>query len=184
MMASLLYLKHAFNESDESVVERWGESPIWQMFSGEIYFEHRAPCDASLLSRFRRLMGEEGVEELLAQTVMAAVEMKVIDPKELESIIVDSTVQEKAVAHPTDSNLLETAREEQLPVKQTYEKEGKTLNRKIGRYAHATKQRSGSAKLNRSDKCIIGVLCCGKKAVEGDQYEQIIRATDTSRIQR
>ena len=118
--------------------------------------------------------------------------MKVIDPKELESIIVDSTVQEKAVAHPTDSNLLETAREklveaareEQLPVKQTYEKEGKTLNRKIGRYAHATKQRSGSAKLNRSDKCIIGVLCCGKKAVEGDQYEQIIRATDTSRIQR
>ena len=44
--------------------------------------------------------------------------------------------------------------------------------------------RSGSAKLNRSDKCIIGVLCCGKKAVEGDQYEQIIRATDTSRIQR
>ena len=77
MMASLLYLKHAFNESDESVVERWGESPIWQMFSGEIYFEHRAPCDASLLSRFRRLMGEEGVEELLAQTVMAAVEMKV-----------------------------------------------------------------------------------------------------------
>ena len=67
LMASLLYLKHAFNESDESVVERWGESPIWQMFSGEIYFEHRSPCDASLLSRFRRLMGEEGVEELLAQ---------------------------------------------------------------------------------------------------------------------
>jgi hypothetical protein len=31
-MISLLYLKHAFNESDEGVVERWGETPTWQFF--------------------------------------------------------------------------------------------------------------------------------------------------------
>ncbi|MCE2681280.1 MAG: type I restriction endonuclease subunit R, partial [Burkholderiales bacterium] len=36
--------------------------------------------------------------------------------------------------------------------------------------------RSGSAKLNRSDKCIIGVLRHGKVAVAGDHHEQIIRA--------
>jgi IS5 family transposase len=28
-MVSLLYLKHAFNESDESVVERWSENVVW-----------------------------------------------------------------------------------------------------------------------------------------------------------
>ena len=28
LMASLLYLKHAFNESDEDVCQRWGETPI------------------------------------------------------------------------------------------------------------------------------------------------------------
>ena len=28
LMVSLLYLKHAFNESDEGVVERWAETPI------------------------------------------------------------------------------------------------------------------------------------------------------------
>ena len=29
LMVSLLYLKHAFNESDESVVERWSENVVW-----------------------------------------------------------------------------------------------------------------------------------------------------------
>ncbi len=38
--------------------------------------------------------------------VNAAVLMEAIDRGELESVIVDSTVQEKAVAHPTDSRLL------------------------------------------------------------------------------
>ncbi len=38
LMVSLLYLKHAFNESDEGVVERWAETPTWQYFSGLEYF--------------------------------------------------------------------------------------------------------------------------------------------------
>ena len=29
VMISLLYLQHAFNESDEGVVARWGETPTW-----------------------------------------------------------------------------------------------------------------------------------------------------------
>jgi IS5 family transposase len=47
LMISLLYLKHAFNESDEGVVERWAETPTWQYFSGMDYFEHRWPPPAS-----------------------------------------------------------------------------------------------------------------------------------------
>ncbi|MCX7231628.1 MAG: transposase, partial [Burkholderiales bacterium] len=49
LMISLLYLKHAFNESDEAVVERWGETPIWQFFSGMDYYEHRRACDPTAL---------------------------------------------------------------------------------------------------------------------------------------
>ena len=78
IMIALLYLKHAFNESDEGVVERWGETPTWQFFSGQAYFEHQRPCDATTLVKFRRLLGEEGVEELLAQTVNLAVSLKLI----------------------------------------------------------------------------------------------------------
>jgi len=43
-------------------------------------------------------------------TIEAAVGMKAIKPAEFERVIVDTTVQEKAIAHPTDSRLLEVAR--------------------------------------------------------------------------
>ncbi len=49
VMISLLYLKHAFNESDEGVVERWADTPRWQFFSGQSYYEDRQPCDATTL---------------------------------------------------------------------------------------------------------------------------------------
>jgi hypothetical protein len=55
------------------------------------------------------------VEELLARTMEVAVTLKLIAKKELTRVIVDSTVQEKAVAHPTDSKLLETARPSSTP---------------------------------------------------------------------
>jgi IS5 family transposase len=145
LMISLLYLKHAFDESDEGVVERWSETPLWQYFSGMDYYEHRPPCDPTALVKFRKLLGEAGVEELLAQTINAAVNLKLIDRRHLSAVIVDSTVQPKAVAYPTDSRLLETAREklvelardEGIALKQTYAKEGTYLRHKAGRYAHA-----------------------------------------------
>lgn len=111
LIVSLLYLKHAFNESDEDVVERWAETPTWQCFSGLDYFEHWLPCDATLVDKFRKLIGDEGVKELLSQTIAAALSMRLIDKKALETVVVDTTVQPKAIAHPTDSRLLEVARE-------------------------------------------------------------------------
>ena len=45
LMVSLLFLKHAFNESDEDLNQRRGETPTWQYFSGKEYFKHRRPCD-------------------------------------------------------------------------------------------------------------------------------------------
>ena len=110
IMIALLYLKHAFNESDEGVVARWADTPRWQFFSGCAYYEDRPPCDATTLVKFRQLLGEEGMEELLAQTINVAVELKLIKPQDLTRVIVDNTVQHKAIAHPTDSRLLETAR--------------------------------------------------------------------------
>lgn len=50
------------------------------------------------------------MEEILKTTIDAAVGMKAIHAAELEHVIVDTTVQEKAMAHPVDSRLLEVAR--------------------------------------------------------------------------
>ena len=46
---------------------------------------------------------------MLKFTIHTAVEMGAIKPAELERVIVDTTVQEKAIAHPVDSRLLETS---------------------------------------------------------------------------
>jgi len=53
----------------------------------------------------QRADGRRGVEELLAQAVNTAVDLKLIDRRELSNVIVDSTVQPKAVEHPTDSRM-------------------------------------------------------------------------------
>lgn len=165
LMISLLYLKHAFNESDEGVVERWAETPTWQYLSGLEYFEHRWPCDPTAIGKFRRLLGEEGVEELLAQTINVAVTLKLIAKKDLAQVIVDSTVQQKAVAHPTDSKLLETARaklveaakQAGIELKQTYAKEGQGLRYKAGRYAHA-RQFKRMRRVLKRQRTIVGRL--------------------------
>ena len=127
------------------MIQRWGESPIWQYFSGKEYFEHQWPYDPTQLGRFLKALGEEGVEELFARTMEVPFTFKLIDKKELTRVIVDSTLQEKAVAHPTDSKLLETARSKVheiakangIELKKTYAKAGQPLGYEAGHYAHA-----------------------------------------------
>ena len=89
---------------------RWSENVVWQYFSGQTYYTPNFPCDATQIGRFRTAIGEAGVEELLKATIDAAVGMKAVRPAEFERIIVDTTVQEKAIAHPVDSRLLDLAR--------------------------------------------------------------------------
>ena len=69
----------------------------------------------------------------------------VIDSASVERVIVDSTVMPKAIAHPTDSRLLENSREHlmrfaeqhSLPLRQKYNRVAPRLAAQVGRYAHA-----------------------------------------------
>ena len=165
LMAALLYLKHAFNLSDDDLVARWSENVVWQYFSGQDYYEPRLPCDATQLGRFRTAIGEAGVEELLKATIDTAVTSKAVRPNEFERIIVDTTVQEKAIAHPVDSRLLEIARakvvqaakQAGIEFKQTFAKEGKELRRKAGGYAHA-KQFKRLQRVVKRQRTILGIV--------------------------
>lgn len=165
LMASLLYLKHAFDLSDEELVDRWSENVAWQFFSGQEYYEPRRPCDATQIGRFRTGIGEAGVEELLKATIDTAVATKAIGRSEFERVIVDTTVQEKAIAFPVDSRLLEIARHKVvalskragIALKQTYAKEGRQLRRRAGGYAHA-KQFKRLRKVLRRQRTILGIV--------------------------
>ena len=145
LMAALLYLKHIYALSDEDVVRRWSENPYWQHFSGERYFQHELPCDASSLVRWRQRNGEDGCEWLLAQTIDAAMRGRVVKRTSLDTVVLDTTVQPKAIAHPTDSRLLNRAREQLvgaaqdagIALRQSYARVGKAAEHQAGRYAHA-----------------------------------------------
>lgn len=84
-MLTLLHLKHAVNETAEGVASRWADMPRLQFFSGCAYHEDRQPCDATTLVKLRQLLGDEGMDELLAQTINVAVDLKLIKPQELAS---------------------------------------------------------------------------------------------------
>jgi IS5 family transposase len=145
LVAGLLYLQHAYALSGEAVVARWAENPYWQHFCGEVFFQHRPPIDPSSLTRWRKRIGEEGVEWLLTKTIEAGRDADVIDARSTRDVIVDTTVMEKAIAHPTDARLYEKARarlvklahEADLPLRQSYARLGPRLAQQAGRYAHA-----------------------------------------------
>lgn len=165
LMCSLVYLKHTFNLSDEALCERWAENVVWQYFSGMDYYEPRLPCDATQIGRFRTDMGEAGLEAILKATIDTAVVMKAIKAAEFERVIVDTTVQEKAIAYPTDARLLEIARHQLVKAakacgirfRQTFAKEGKTLRFKSGGYAHA-KQFKRLKRVLKRQRTIVGIL--------------------------
>jgi len=100
LMVSLQILKYLFNESDESVVERWRENPYWQFFSGNEYFQWQLPCDHSDLVKFRQRIGESGVEKIFQHSI------ELHGKKALErEVIPDTTAQEKNITFPTDTKL-------------------------------------------------------------------------------
>ena len=51
------------------MVNTWVENPYWQFFTGETYLQLKSPIDPSSLTRWRKRIGEEGVETLLLVTI-------------------------------------------------------------------------------------------------------------------
>jgi transposase, IS4 family len=105
LMVGLHYLKYTYRESDESVVERFVENPYWQYFCGYEYFHHEIPLDSTSLVKWRKRVGGEGMERLLKETIEAAKRKKLVTKQEINRVSVDTTVQEKAIAFPTDARL-------------------------------------------------------------------------------
>ena len=145
LVAGLLYLQHVYALSDEAVVSRWAENPYWQHFCGETFFQHRLPLDPSSLTRWRKRIGEEGVEWMLTQTIEAGKRAGVVKRSDLKQVTVDTTVMEKNIAHPTDARLYEAARrklvglarEAGIGLRQNYNRLAPRLTGQVGRYAHA-----------------------------------------------
>ena len=106
LMAGLHLLKHMDGLSDEAVCARWVENPYWQYFCGEQHFRHKLPFDRSSMTRWRGRIGSDKLELLLAETIAVATATDAVPPSACTRVTIDTTVQTKAIAHPTDSHLL------------------------------------------------------------------------------
>ena len=163
LMVGLIFLKHTFNESDESVVTRWVENPYWQFFFGCQYMQHDLPIDPSMMSKWRKRVGAERLEKLLEATIHAGLLMKALKPQDLVKVNVDTTVQEKAIAFPTDARLYHKMRRAlvrrvkslNIRLRQSYRFTGKNALFMQSRYAHA-RQMKRAAKMTRRLKTILG----------------------------
>ena len=157
LMVGLAYLGHAYGLSDEAVVEQWVENPYWQYFCGETYFQHQLPIDPSSMSRWRKRIGEKGCEFILAATLKAGLLSGATKESSLKRVIVDTTVQPKAIRYPTDSRsydrcrerLVRLARKFGIPLRQPYSRLGPRALRKAASYAHARQFQRAKKEIRR-----------------------------------
>jgi len=177
LMAGLAILKHTFNLSDEAVCARYLDSPYWQYFCGEEFFQHRLPFDRSSMTRWRQRMGEKPIMALLQESLSVAVKTGAMKPGDTRQVIVDTTVQPKNVMFPTDAKLIHRARERLvrlarkagLELRQTYVRVGKFALIQHQRYAHA-KQFKRAGKALRKLKTYLGRTVRDiERQIDGDE---------------
>ena len=157
LMAGLAVLKHLHDLSDEVLCERWMENPYMQLFCGEEFFQHQLPFDRSSMTRWRQRMGEDKLMALLQESLSVATRTGAAKPADFRQVIVDTTVQEKAITFPTDAKLMHRARERLVRLaqkhgvnlRQSYARVGKRALIQHQRYAHAKQFKRANKALRR-----------------------------------
>lgn len=165
LMVGLQYLKYLKNLSDDEIVSNWVENPYWQYFCGEEYFQTSFPIHPTSMTKWRKRLKDNHLDKLLETTVKSGLKTKTIKPSSIKKVNVDTTVQEKNIAYPTDimlyyrliQYLVRIAKAHEIKLKQTYERVGKSLLRRHSGYAHA-KQMKRARKVRKKMKTNLGRL--------------------------
>jgi IS5 family transposase len=187
LLVGLHYLKYLYNVSDEVVVASWVENPYWQYFCGEEYFVHEFPCDPTSLVKWRQRVGVEGSERLLKESLAAAQREAVLTEADIKRVNVDTTVQEKAIAFPTDARLYDKARRAlvrmakscNFKLRQSYVRLGKRALVKQGRYGaarHLKRARRETRKLRTYLGRVLRNVGRGKLKLS-EKQEQLVSVT-------
>jgi IS5 family transposase len=178
LMVGLHYLRYMFDLSDESIVWAYIENPYYQYFCGETVFQYAFPIDRSSMSRFRERLKKKKLYKLLQETIKSGFKTKVLKAKSIECAVIDTTVQEKNIAYPTDAKLYykgilllgKLAKKVGITLRQSYKFEGKRLLIKYGRYNHAKQFKRKKAALKKL------------KVRLGRVYREILRKSEEKAI--
>ena len=154
-MVGMMLLKSIYNLSDEGVVLRWMENPYMQYFTGEKVFRKRPPMNPIDMTKFRKRIGEKGAEKIFRLSLLVNAEE--ITQKEMKSVMIDSTVQEKNITFPADAKLyrkiiskvLNMASKEGIDLRRTSTRELKSLKLKVRFMNHPTRMKEGKKAVRR-----------------------------------
>jgi len=157
LIIGLHILKYMFNLSDEGVCERWVYDPYFQFFCGEKYFQHEFKMDRTSMTHWRHRVGDQFCETLLQESLHSAFKLGALEIKDVERVAVDTTVQPKAITHPTDAKLYHKAiqslgklsKQHGVILRQSYSRVSKQLAVKIGRYRHAKQMKRANKSLRK-----------------------------------
>ena len=149
VMLALSMLQAMYNGSDSFTEEEIKENIYWQYFCGYEYLQQDLDVSEATIRRFRNDLGEEGYNEILKELLRIGLKVGALKKKDLESVIIDTTVQIKNIKHPHDVYLMETAREKVvelckrlgIPLNETYAKTFKYKRIKLWKYKEDSKAR-------------------------------------------
>ena len=127
-------------------------------------------------------MGEAKLRALIQESLSVATRTEAMKPKDLARVVVDTTVQPKAVMFPTDAKLLNRARERLVrlaaqvgvELRQSYARVGKLALIKHQRYAHAHQFKRANRSLRRLKTYLGRVIRDIGRRIDGDpELEEI-----------
>jgi IS5 family transposase len=109
------------------------------------------------MTRWRQRNRAERLELLLAETLAAAQRARAAEPKHVARVTVDTTVQPKAVTHPTDSKLLHRgveilgrlARRHSIALRQSYTRVSARARREVAKLIHRGRHREAERVVSR-----------------------------------
>src|SRR5712664_3131922 len=128
------------------------------------------------MTHWRNRMGEERLQALLQESLAVATRTGAMKPSELSRVIVDTTVQPKNVAFPTDAKLMNRAREKLVKLakklgvelRQSYTRVGKFALIQHQRYAHAKQFKRANRMLKKLRTLLGRVIRDIGRKIEGD----------------
>ena len=149
VMLALSMLQAMYNSSDSFTEEELQENSYWQYFCGYEYFQADLEVSETTIRRFRGVLGEAGYNEILKELLRIGLKVGALKKKDLDSAIIDTTVQIKNIKHPHDVYLMETARKKivdlckrlRILLNETYAKTFKYKMIKLWKYKEDSKVR-------------------------------------------
>ena len=165
------------------MVEQWSENAYYQYFCGGVSFTPDVPCNSSELVHFRHRIGERGIELILQESIRVNRDHNDNDKNGGDIAFIDTTVQEKNITFPTDAKLHkkiikkcgEIAKQEGLPVRQTYTRTLKKLQLDQ-RFRNNPKNHKKAVKADKKIKTIAGRLVreLDRNLSENSHYRELL----------